>query len=860
MAFLRRLLGQDYMAMHVYVVDSASTDGTHEAITSAFGSAVTLIKTRPNHYWTGATNAGVAAALSDGCDYVLTLNDDAIFDFNYVSSLVRTAQINQSPVTGSLICYAKEPGRIWAVGAYNDWHNGNFVQLRHGNLWEDEATDIADRDFVDVDYLCGNGTLIQSSVFSKIGMYDERYCPHYHADSEFTMRCEATGITRGMAVGARIYNIFTEENDGPLARKNIRFFSLRSANYVRPILYLLYRYCPLSARGKALLYYYERYIPTSTLRMRSKLLRAAALISAESGNWKAHMAKLMPPIKPALRLAEDLDILRNLGNSVFLHACYLYFLERRPDESGLENYQAALAQGTPKGELILTFADSAEFHARGRFTLAMEHRFLMTGSGVEALTSDHVRELDDEVFVLACYVYLLGRIPDRTGFHVYYDHLCAGMKRKAVATAIAESPEAMAAVVEGKVKASVRDRFLNCLMPRSQEPIAVHSIFAAPAEHRLQVSFNVDVLCMAAVDPKARTGVYRYASSILQVMIRADKVVIDPFCSPDVQEHWSQHLDINDWSRCLPTPNTVARPTSNGVLFFPYFSRSPMSLQPDMPKLLTIHDVIPLMRPEWFTEVAAATFRRQIREIGEADRIVCMSEATRQDLANFYPRLAMESSVIHEAAGPLFIPADHTGIAKARECIGIAADQKYLLTVGTIEPRKNIISVMKAFTIFRRRTGLHKIVLAIVGQKGWLPDSELARKEMNDIDFSAIRLLGYVPDEMMSSFYSGAVCTVFPSLYEGFGLPIVESFCCGTPVITSNSGSMPEIAGDAGCKVDAEDIDALADAIEKMCTDEAYRQDYAARAVIRGQSFSWERAAEEHLAVMSTLVENRKLS
>ena len=185
--------------------------------------------------------------------------------------------------------------------------------------------------------------------------------------------------------------------------------------------------------------------------------------------------------------------------------------------------------------------------------------------------------------------------------------------------------------------------------------------------------------------------------------------------------------------------------------------------------------------------------------------------------------------------------------APVRARYGLAPD--YLLHVGTLQPRKNLARLMEAAASLRARWPELQLVLA--GQPGWQAGPILAQARAHS---DSVRLLDYVPDDDLPGLYSGARAFVFPSLYEGFGFPVLEAMACGTPVVCSNTSSLPEVAGEAALLMDPEDTAALAGAIGRLLEDTALRENLIARGLEQARKFSWERAAQETLAVLDIAV------
>jgi glycosyltransferase involved in cell wall biosynthesis len=236
--------------------------------------------------------------------------------------------------------------------------------------------------------------------------------------------------------------------------------------------------------------------------------------------------------------------------------------------------------------------------------------------------------------------------------------------------------------------------------------------------------------------------------------------------------------------------------------------------------------------------------------VRSADRIIAVSGATRDDLARVLRVPSERMVVIHEAVAPEFaVPPPPAARAAVARRYGIRPP--YCLFVGNLEPRKNLARLVEAFARVRRRAkagddGGPQLVLA--GTRGWLSGGIFRAVEAHDMA-GTIRFTGYVPPADLPALYAGATCFVFPSLYEGFGLPVLEAMAVGTPVVASRVGAIPEVAGDAALLVDAQRPEEIADAIETVLADGGLRAELAARGRARAACFTWERVARQTLAV-----------
>jgi glycosyltransferase involved in cell wall biosynthesis len=228
-----------------------------------------------------------------------------------------------------------------------------------------------------------------------------------------------------------------------------------------------------------------------------------------------------------------------------------------------------------------------------------------------------------------------------------------------------------------------------------------------------------------------------------------------------------------------------------------------------------------------------------------ADGVFAVSENTRRDIVRHTGCDPAKVTVTYEAADPSYHPIDDPGCLKAvREKYHLPAH--FALYTGSLSPRKNIVGLLEAFA--RIRDALpHKLVLT--GSKSWKDRSVYERMDKLNLR-ERIEQLGYVEEKDMPALYSMAGVYVYPSLYEGFGLPVLEAMQCGCPVVASNATSIPEVAGDAALLFDPRDVDAMAGAIRKVLTDARTREELVASGLRRAAMFSWCRCARTMLNVI----------
>lgn len=822
LGFVERFARQDYPVFTHYIVDSASTDGTPEAIEALALRSVTLINAPDSAYWTAATNLGVRQALEDGCEFILTINDDAIIAEDFLTRLVEATLVHDLKLVGSLIAYADRPNRIWGVGAYNDFESGRFVQTGFGNVDEDEFNRTVPREaqLIGVENLCGNGTLVHRSVFDTIGLYDERNTPHYHADTEITMRARKAGIQSWIAREARVYNRFTDEQDGPFSKKNRRFFSLRSANFVRPIVHILRQTCPPAWRPRALLGYFAPYLTMVTSRHRSKLLRLVAWMAEDKPQGVRGRA-LFPGLCDAENFRVDLQILRTLPDFAATDAMYAYLLLRNPSEAERQERLRLLKRGLSLNKMIAEIVMSAEFKARQPDL----SRFAPLVAEPARITPDLAQSLD---FTPGQRAVLSRLLAERTG-------------KDALRATLIEAAKLPGKLLTKATWPRARRHKTDALPPR-----ATAVTRNASRDRRTTVVFNIDVVCMAQQDPKAATGVYRYASSVFEELIKRPDLNIRTFHSPEIAAGY----DL--WIKADPSRKAMAlgeneKVGSEAVVFYPYFAlREGDPRLEGCPVALTICDLFPLVRPEWFSTIAVQNFRRQLHVLPKVDHFFCISEATERQLRETVPGLRGQSSVTHLAATkPDFVPPRDPAKQPPR----------YFLCVGTIEPRKNLRTVIEAFARLDK-DAIGDLHMLVAGQEGWsISPEELQAMAGNKL--GRVRFLGRLSDTDLHAFYRDAEFTVFASLAEGFGLPIVESFLHGTPVITSNNSSMVEVAGDAALLVDPLEPHEIARAMFCLATDKLIHEALSKKAIQRGLDFSWKTCADAHCKVFLKLFNAR---
>ena len=267
------------------------------------------------------------------------------------------------------------------------------------------------------------------------------------------------------------------------------------------------------------------------------------------------------------------------------------------------------------------------------------------------------------------------------------------------------------------------------------------------------------------------------------------------------------------------------------------------------PAVVSIHDLSFEHLPKTFNVRSRTQLKLTVRSSAKrAARILTLSEHTRQDLIETYGIAPHRINAIPLAAPAHFGPViDNRELQRVRHTYGIDGD--YFLSVGSIQPRKNLARLIKAYALLRGENSNVKLPkLVLVGKCAWLYDDTLRALEESGVK-DAVVLTGYVPDKDLPALYSGALCFIYPSYFEGFGLPPLEAMKCGAPVIAGNRTSLPEVVGDAGLTVDPFDVEAIAAAMKRLLHDSDLRKEFSAKGQKRAAEFDWRETARRTLKV-----------
>jgi len=261
------------------------------------------------------------------------------------------------------------------------------------------------------------------------------------------------------------------------------------------------------------------------------------------------------------------------------------------------------------------------------------------------------------------------------------------------------------------------------------------------------------------------------------------------------------------------------------------------------PVVTTIHDLAFEHLPETFNRRSWMQLRLTVRRTARrAAHIITVSDYSRGDISRTYGIDPDRITVTPEAAPPHFAPiTNETELRRIRESYGIQRD--YILSLCSIQPRKNLVRLIEAYSCLRGVSPEGKLPqLVLAGKRGWLDNETFRAAERNALGRD-ILFTGYVPEQDLVGLYSGAICFVYPSYFEGFGLPVVEAMQCGVPVIAGNRTSLPEIVGEAGLLFDPFDTKALVKALTRVTDDSAYRAVLRTKGLERAKDFNWKTTA-----------------
>jgi glycosyltransferase involved in cell wall biosynthesis len=263
--------------------------------------------------------------------------------------------------------------------------------------------------------------------------------------------------------------------------------------------------------------------------------------------------------------------------------------------------------------------------------------------------------------------------------------------------------------------------------------------------------------------------------------------------------------------------------------------------------IFTQHDISPYVKPEFYPGVLGLRLRWLIRVALEKARfIICISQHAKDSTAEMFGIPEERMSVVHHGVDPRFRPLDRNE-ARKHVKLEYGVEGPFVLYVGKLESRKNIVRLIEAFGEFAKANG-DDWTLVLAGRRFWGTDgidTAVARHKLKD----KVIEIGYIDHDNLPSLYSAAEIFVFPTLWEGFGLPLLEAMACGAPTVASRVSCFPEIAGDGAVLIDPYRVDEIAGAMLELANDSEAREALSQRAVARASNFTWEATARKTIAV-----------
>jgi glycosyltransferase involved in cell wall biosynthesis len=428
----------------------------------------------------------------------------------------------------------------------------------------------------------------------------------------------------------------------------------------------------------------------------------------------------------------------------------------------------------------------------------------------------------------------------------------------------------------------------------------------------LKIAYDISILGQGYINPKAKTGVYRVVESLFLELLTSPEIEITAIPFNQISSIWEiisstfylqnstseYSIDFDpcyqsqlhltplyqkavqlqrhlikfslDQSPKLYKPSlalqipfkllskidikTKFNPQKFDIYHTPFYSIPSHKTTQNLTRILTIYDLLPILTPHNFTQNICTKFNSIIQSIDlKKDWIICISENTKQDFCNYTGMNPERVFVTPLAASDNFYPVTDSATINQKLAQYQIPPKPYFLSLCTLEPRKNLSFLLRCFANLLTQNPTLELNLVLVGVSGWKNNDIFQTVQNNPTLKSHVIFTGYIPDQDLSAIYSGALAFVYPSLYEGFGLPPLEAMQCGTPVITSNTSSLPEVIGDAGIMINPTDSDELCQAMLDLINNADLRNRLSQKGRDRAQQFSWSKCAQETVEIYKTI-------
>ncbi len=352
-------------------------------------------------------------------------------------------------------------------------------------------------------------------------------------------------------------------------------------------------------------------------------------------------------------------------------------------------------------------------------------------------------------------------------------------------------------------------------------------------------------------------GVSNYSQNLLTALgaepgdQRFSAFVADPiFSAPNVTLHCSRGFVARPLARIVWEQTILPWALKRIGAELVHGLVNVLPLAAKLPSVVTVHDLSFVRMPEklppakrlYLTRLCAAS-------VSKADRVIAVSQQTANDLMTCFGVRARKIEVVYNGVAPHFLPGVSAETEAFRTSQGLP--ERFLLYLGTLEPRKNLARLIDGYALWREKNpALQDVELVLAGGKGWYYDEIFRRVQERKLE-QVVHFPGFVPSPELPHWYRAAEAFVYPSLFEGFGLPVIEAMACGTPVICSDAASLLEIAGDAALTFPAEDTDALVRALETFFGQPELAEELTQRGLKRRHRFSWQETAQQTIEVYS---------
>ena len=424
----------------------------------------------------------------------------------------------------------------------------------------------------------------------------------------------------------------------------------------------------------------------------------------------------------------------------------------------------------------------------------------------------------------------------------------------------------------------------------------------------LKVAYDISTLGQGFINSKAKTGVYRVVESLFFELLKSSEIEITAIPFNQISSIWenisaslylqdqnlgekilfdscftsrlnltaiyqaviklqrqliqfslTKHPILYKPSLLIQVPfkliskldiKSTFNPQKFNIYHSPFYPIPYRTITQNLHRVLTIYDLLPILTPHNFTQNICSKFKTIINSIEcHQDWITCISENTKQDFCNHTGMNPERVFVTPLAASDNFYPVTDVEIISRKLRQYQIPEQPYLLSLCTLEPRKNLNFLLQCFAQILAQDPNLDLNLVLVGVSGWKNNDIFQTVQSNPLLKKHVIFTGYIPDLDLSAIYSGALAFVYPSLYEGFGLPPLEAMQCGTPVITSNTSSLPEVVGDAGIVINPTNSDDLCQAMLDLINNSTLRHQLSQKGLDRATQFSWIKCAEETIKV-----------